>query len=317
MRFFAETKRTTHNTLIRHVSSSGFVFPAITCAISSRCGGRRDAPRATVRLQEYESPRVLQPALQKAADAYGEKDEVHFGQVNGYKEKAIQTRYEVKGHPSFKVTLLADSLSLSLLVPLLVSGCPPPSARICSVVRQRQHGCVALLLRPLHGWIRRYAHQNGELALLSHACPPAGAAVHSRAFFRCTSSKPARRSTSESTRTTTSSSEGNLRLDTPMGKRPGGMFTPGTLCCAPGPGCTASDAHPACSIAVNAQGRRPTRPHPQPAARTQRGTARASRCGLSRTLRVQYRYTPYAVATQNMLSCSVCAGGRDERARVS
>ena len=183
MRFFAETKRTTHNTLIRHVSSSGFVFPAITCAISSRCGGRRDAPRATVRLQEYESPRVLQPALQKAADAFGEKDEVHFGQVNGYKEKAIQTRYEVKGHPSFKVTLLADSLSLSLLVPLLVSGCPPPSARICSVVRQRQHGCVALLLRPLHGWIRRYAHQNGELALLSHACPPAGAAVHSRAFF--------------------------------------------------------------------------------------------------------------------------------------
>ena len=113
MRFFAETKRTTHNTLIRHVSSSGFVFPAITCAISSRCGGRRDAPRATVRLQEYESPRVLQPALQKAADAFGEKDEVHFGQVNGYKEKAIQTRYEVKGHPSFKVTLLADSLSFS------------------------------------------------------------------------------------------------------------------------------------------------------------------------------------------------------------
>ncbi len=184
MRFFAETKRTTHNTLIRHVSSSGFVFPAITCAISSRCGGRRDAPRATVRLQEYESPRVLQPALQKAADAFGEKDEVHFGQVNGYKEKAIQTRYEVKGHPSFKVTLLADSLSFS---PRSALGQrlppPPPSARICSVVRQRQHGCVALLLRPLHGWIRRYAHQNGELALLSHACPPAGAAVHSRAFF--------------------------------------------------------------------------------------------------------------------------------------
>ena len=56
---------------------------------------------------------MLQPALQKAADAFGEKDEVHFGQVNGYKEKAIQTRYEVKGHPSFKVT--SDSkLSLSL-----------------------------------------------------------------------------------------------------------------------------------------------------------------------------------------------------------
>ena len=116
---------------------------------------------------------MLQPALQEAADAFGEKDEVHFGQVNGYKEKAIQTRYEVKGHPSFKVTSYSK---LSLSLPRLICA-----LHTCSraVVRQRQHGCVAVLLRPLHRWIRGNAHQNGEWRYFREPVrPPAQQSLH-------------------------------------------------------------------------------------------------------------------------------------------
>ena len=40
--------------------------------------------------------------MQEAAADYSEKDGVLFGQVNGYKEKAISERFGVKGHPTFK-----------------------------------------------------------------------------------------------------------------------------------------------------------------------------------------------------------------------